>query len=36
LKNFERLAEAPVFRPQKLDAAALAQIAAQLAADAPG
>ena len=30
LKNFERLAEAPVFRPQQLDAAALAQIAAQL------
>jgi tRNA 2-selenouridine synthase len=36
LKNFEHLAEAQLLRPRTLDAASLAQIAAQLVAGAPG
>jgi tRNA 2-selenouridine synthase len=32
LKNFERLAQAELLRPAKLDAASLAQMAAQLVA----
>jgi tRNA 2-selenouridine synthase len=35
LKNFEHLAEAHLLRPETLDAASLAQIAAQLVAGAP-